>query len=110
MITGVKRRDIRLDAIRGVLLIIMAAVHVPTPLSHLLQEPLGFTSAAEGFIFLGASMAGYVYGKSQLQAGWAVMSRRVWGRARRVYLVHMAMLLPAAGLAWVAGGRLAPLA
>lgn len=110
MTTPTKPRDIRLDAIRGVLLIIMAAVHVPTPLSHLLQEPLGFTSAAEGFVFLGASLAGFVYGKSHLQAGWRVMSHRVWGRAGRVYLTHMAMLLPAVLLAWAAGNRLAPLA
>lgn len=110
MITGVKRRDTRLDAIRGVLLIIMAAVHVPTPLSHLLQEPFGFTSAAEGFIFLGAALAGYVYGKSHVQAGWTVMSGKVWARARWVYFIHLAMLVPAVALAWVASNRLAPLA
>ena len=88
----------------------MAAVHVPTPLSHLLQEPLGFTSAAEGFVFLGAALAGFVYGRNYMQAGWTVMSRRVWGRAGRVYLIHLAMLLAAVLVAWAAGARLTPLA
>ena len=39
-------RDVRLDAVRGILLILMAAMHVPTPVSHLLQEPFGFMSEA----------------------------------------------------------------
>ena len=51
-------RDMRLDALRGYFLILMAAVHVPTPVSHALQEPLGFNGAAEGFIFLSACLAG----------------------------------------------------
>jgi hypothetical protein len=54
MKTDKNSRDVRLDAIRGLLLLIMAGVHVPTPVSHFLQEPLGFMSEAEGFIFLRA--------------------------------------------------------
>ena len=107
---GTKPRDIRLDTLRGLFLIIMAAVHVPTPLSHLLQEPFGFTSAAEGFIFLGASLAGYVYGKTYRDQGWTAMSRRVWGRAKRVYFIHLALVVPVALIAWAAANRLAPLA
>ena len=56
-------RDPRLDALRGPFLVIMAAVHIPTPLSHAMQEPFGFTSAAEGFVFLGACLAGLFTGK-----------------------------------------------
>ena len=89
----------RLDALRGLFLVIMAGVHVPSPLSHVLQEPFGFTSAAEGFIFLSACLAGLVYGKTYLKGGWAEMSRRVWNRAKLVYIVHLAVLLPVALIA-----------
>ena len=91
-------------------LVIMAGVHVPSPLSHGLQEPFGFTSAAEGFIFLSACLAGMVYGKTYLKGGWTEMSRRVWNRARLVYIVHLAVLLPVALIAWLYARQVAPLA
>jgi hypothetical protein len=103
-------RDIRLDAVRGIFLVIMAGVHVPSPLSHGLQEPFGFTSAAEGFIFLSACLAGLVYGKTYLKGGWAEMSRRVWNRAKLVYIVHLSVLLPVALIAWLYARQVAPLA
>jgi len=100
----------RLDAVRGLFLVIMAGVHVPSPLSHCLQEPFGFTSAAEGFIFLSACLAGMVYGKTYLKSGWTEMSRRVWNRAKLVYIVHLAVLLPVALIAWAYARQVTPLA
>jgi hypothetical protein len=100
----------RLDAVRGMFLVIMAGVHVPSPLSHGLQEPFGFTSAAEGFIFLSACLAGMIFGKSYLKSGWAEMSNRVWNRAKLVYIVHLAVLLPVALIAWLYARQVAPLA
>ena len=105
-----KPRDMRLDALRGYFLILMAAVHVPTPVSHALQEPLGYNGAAEGFIFLSACLAGLVYGKNYLQAGWNVMSRRLWKRTGWIYIVHLAVLLPIALVAWAFAGQVVPLA
>lgn len=110
MNTNPKARDMRLDAVRGMFLVIMAGVHVPSPLSHVLQEPFGFTSAAEGFIFLSACLAGMVYGKTYLKSGWTEMSRRVWSRAKLVYIVHLAVLLPVALIAWLYARQVAPLA
>jgi len=103
-------RDLRLDAIRGMFQVIMAGVHVPSPLSHYLQEPFGFTSAAEGFIFLSGCLAGMVYGKTYFKNGWTEMSRRVWNRAKLVYIVHLAVLLPVALTAWLYARQVAPLA
>jgi len=100
----------RLDAMRGMFLVIMAGVHVPSPLSHVLQEPFGFTSAAEGFIFLSACLAGMIYGKTYFKSGWTEMSRRVWNRAKLVYVVHLAVLLPVALIAWLYTRQVAPLA
>ncbi|HLX94661.1 MAG TPA: OpgC domain-containing protein [Verrucomicrobiae bacterium] len=105
-----KPRDARLDALRGLFLIIMAGVHVPTPLSHVFQDPLGCNGAAEGFIFLSACLAGWVYGKAYLQLDWTAMSRRIWKRSRLIYLVHLAVLVPAALIIWALAGTLPPLA
>ena len=89
-------RDARLDALRGVFLIIMAGVHIPTPLSGLFHDPLGCNGAAEGFIFLSACLAGRVYGNVARQADWKIMSGRMWQRAGLIYLVHLAVLMPVA--------------
>ncbi len=100
----------RLDAIRGFFLVIMAGVHVPSPVSHFLREPFGFTSAAEPFIFLSACLAGLVYGRVYGKSGWAAMSGKVWNRARLVYIVHLSLLLPVTLAAWIFAGQVVPLA
>ena len=110
MKSGTRSRDIRLDAIRGLLLILMAGVHVPTPVSHFLQEPFGFMSEAEGFIFLSACLAGFTFGKTYWQADWSAMSRRVWNRAGKIYFIHLAVLVPVVLIAWLFAARMTPLA
>ncbi len=105
-----KPRDMRLDALRGLFLIIMAGVHAPTPVSHALQDPLGYNGAAEGFIFLSACLAGIVYGRTYWQADWAAMSRRAWKRSGQIYLVHLAVLVPIVLIVWALAGLLPTLA
>ncbi len=91
---AVKRlRDVRLDALRGCFLILMTAVHVPTPISHWLQEPLGPNGAAEGFVFLSACLTGLIYGRIYWRSDWQTMSIRIWRRTWRLYYVHLAILL-----------------
>lgn len=105
-----KSRDVRLDAVRGLFLVIMAGVHVPSPVSTLLREPFGFTSAAEAFIFLSACLAGIVYGKVLAKSGWDAMFIRMKHRARLVYTVHLAVLLPVIFMAWFYARQIVPLA
>ncbi len=103
-------RDMRFDAIRGLLLISMTAMHVPTLVAQFLNEPLGFMSDAEGFILLSACLAGVAYGKTYRQMDWSAMSRRVWRRARQIYLIHLVVILPVVLMAWAFANRITPLA
>jgi len=103
-------RDMRFDAIRGLLLISMTAVHVPTVVSQFMHEPLGFVGDAEGFIFLSACLAGLIYGKTYRETDWSTMSQRVWRRARKIYFIHLAVILPAVLIAWAFADRITPLA
>ncbi len=105
-----KQRDMRIDALRGLLLIIMAGVHVPTLLSQWFQEPFGFTSDAEGFVFLSAVLAGRVYGGVYQRTDWKTMARRACARAKQVYFIHLALVLAAVLAAWGLADRFAPLA
>lgn len=110
--TGIppRRRDMRLDALRGFFLIVMAGVHVPTPLSRLCQDPVGYNGSAEGFIFLSACLAGIVFGRTYWSANWTAMSRRIWKRARQIYFVHLLTLLPITLIVWMLASRLPTLA
>ena len=110
MKTDTKPRDMRLDALRGYFLILMAAVHVPTPVSHALQDPLGYNGAAEGFVFLSACLAGWVYGRAYQQTDWPTMFSRIWNRVKQIYRVHLAVLLPTVLIAWVLSAKVPTLA
>jgi hypothetical protein len=105
-----KPRDMRLDALRGYFLIIMAGVHAPTPVSHAVQDPLGYNGAAEGFIFLSACLAGIVFGRNYRQTDWTTMSHRAWSRTRWIYFVHLGVLIPIVLIVWALADSLPPLA
>ncbi|MDQ3058584.1 MAG: OpgC domain-containing protein [Pseudomonadota bacterium] len=82
-----------LDALRGLMLVLMTLTHLPTRLSSPLGQPLGFVSAAEGFVLLSAYMAGLVYGRVARKKGIEAMRAAFWRRALKVYACHAAMLL-----------------
>jgi len=103
-------RDGRLDALRGLFLLIMAGVHVPAPLSRQFQDPLGCMGAAEGFIFLSAGLAGLVYGRVYERTDWPTVRRRIGRRVRLIYGVHLLVLLPTVLVVWAIAGRVGPLA
>jgi len=82
-----------LDAMRGLMLILMAITHVPTRYSSWLSQPFGFVSAAEGFVFLSAYMVGAIYTRRALESSVAEMRSALWRRAGVVWLCQVAMLL-----------------
>lgn len=51
-------RQWELDAMRGLMLVLMTLTHLPTKLADPLGQPLGYVSAAEGFVLLSACRAG----------------------------------------------------
>jgi hypothetical protein len=82
-----------LDALRGLMLVLMTVTHLPTRLNEPLGQPLGFVSAAEGFVLLSAYMAGMVYSRVARKKGIAAMRQALWRRTRKVYVCHSATLL-----------------
>jgi len=87
------QRDVRLDALRGFLLVVMLTSHLGTPLSYFTAAPFGFATSAEGFILLSGFVAALVYGKRFISDGYLGMRRRAWRRAGQVYLCHLGLLL-----------------
>jgi len=87
------KRDIRLDALRGLFLVVMVMDHFPSWLNGLTYESIGYVTAAEGFVFLSGYVAGQVYGR--YSAGET--SRHLWWRAvlraLRIYGYHATTLV-----------------
>lgn len=82
-----------IDALRGLMLVLMTVTHLPSRLSNPLGQPFGFVSAAEGFVLLSAYMAGMVYGLIAWRRGVAQMRSAFWRRALKIYACQAATLL-----------------
>ncbi len=93
----VQRRP-ELDALRGLFLVWMTLTHLPTRLSDLVNQPLGFISSAEGFVFLSALLIARLYIRQAVEEG-AALRTRLWKRALRIYGYHVLMLSVAFTLA-----------
>jgi hypothetical protein len=81
-----------LDALRGLMLILMTTTHLPTRYASITGQPLGFVSAAEGFVFLSAYMAGLVYAGRGRREGDTAMRQAFWARALKIYAAQLALL------------------
>jgi hypothetical protein len=86
------RRRIELDALRGLMLVWIACTHLPTIASTYVNQPFGFVSAAEGFIFLSAIFTGRIYYRLAQHDGYRPMTLKLWARIVRLYLYHALLL------------------
>ena len=82
-----------LDALRGLMLVLITVTHVPTRYSAWLTQPFGYVSAAEGFVFLSAFLVGAVYTRRAIEHGTAAMRAALWRRAGLIWLCQAGMLL-----------------
>lgn len=87
------RRRNELDSMRGILLVLMALTHLPMGLTRFANQPLGFVSAAEGFVFLSAFLVGSIYTPLALERGIGFIRTQIWKRTRRLYGYHLGLLL-----------------
>lgn len=86
-------RRAEIDALRGLMLVLMTVTHLPVRHGEWLGQPFGFVSAAEGFVFLSAYLVGLIYTQRALAEGTGGMRRALWRRAFLVYACHVGMLL-----------------
>jgi len=82
-----------LDAVRGLMLVWMVMTHLPTLLPNYTNQPFGFVSASEGFIFLSALFTGCIYFRFAEQRGYAAMRKKIGMRTLRLYGYHALLLV-----------------
>jgi len=95
-------RDLRVDALRGLFLVLMMLDHLPHhPLMRFTAQPFGLVSAAEGFVFISGMVSAWVYGRTLLKYGTPALLKRALRRGRDIYLTHVFLLtLALAGGLW----------
>jgi hypothetical protein len=81
-----------LDALRGLFLVWMTLTHLPTPFSDFVNQPFGFISSAEGFVFLSALLVGRIYIR-EMQHDEAQVHLKLLKRSLKIYGYHLLMLL-----------------
>lgn len=87
-----------LDALRGVFLVWMTLTHLPTHFSDFVNQPIGFISSAEGFVFMSALLVGRVYIREMLQDKTKTHFKLL-KRSLRIYGYHLLLLFLAFSVA-----------
>jgi hypothetical protein len=80
------------DVLRGLLLLIMSVDHSPSSLRRFTDQPLGFFSTAECFVFVSAFLAGMLFRRRAEKLGFAAARSSSIRRAGRIYRAHLVTL------------------
>jgi hypothetical protein len=94
------KRFVELDILRGFLLLLMVVNHAPTYLRIFTDQPIGFFSTAEGFVFVSAFLAGMLFQRRSEKQGFDAARAATVSRALRIYRAHLVTLL----FAFIVGG------
>ncbi|MBV9998764.1 MAG: OpgC domain-containing protein [Verrucomicrobia bacterium] len=87
------KRLVELDILRGFLLLLMISNHSPSPLRRFTDQPVGFFSTAEDFVFVSAFLAGMLFQKRTERQGFEAAKMATMGRALRIYQAHLVTLV-----------------
>src|ERR1700736_4554004 len=86
------QRQTELDALRGLMLMLMTLAHLPTHFQVVTNQQLGFVTEAEGFVFLSAFLTGRIFARVANEHGFPTVIKRLWTRALRLYGYHLFLL------------------
>lgn len=99
-------RDPRIDFFRGLALIFIFWDHVPhNPLGQITLRNVGFSDAAEVFVFLAGYAAVLAYGKILQRDGYWIASLKILRRAWVLYVVHIFLLAMLMGIVFFANSH-----
>jgi hypothetical protein len=100
-------RDLRIDFFRGLALYMVVVDHIGgDPLSRFTYQGLGFSDAAEIFVYVSGVACGLAYSSLLERRGWGVLMHVLAARAIRIYLYYalssaaMILLITAAPDIW----------
>ncbi len=92
-------RDLRIDVIRGLILLVIFVNHMPGNIvSSLMPHNYGFSDAADIFVLLAGVSATFAYGRLIDQRGLLVGSLKVGARIWTLYIAHLALFVLVCGI------------
>lgn len=88
-------RDLRIDMIRGFVIIVVVVTHieVTSPYSFAALNVIGAITGAELFVLLSGIVLGMVFWPAVRRVGEWAAAKAAWARARKQYLVALAVIL-----------------
>lgn len=99
------RRDLRLDACRGLALWFVFIDHIPqNALIWLTLRNYGFSDTTEVFVFVSGYTCMLAYGGALREQGWTTIVTRALRRGCEIYAAFLLMLVAYFVLIWIAGG------
>ena len=99
-------RDPRIDFFRGLALIFIFWDHVPhNPLGQITLRNLGFSDAAEVFVFLAGYASVLAYGKVLQREGYWMAGLKILRRTWVLYVVHIFLLAVMMGIVFFANSH-----
>jgi hypothetical protein len=88
------QRDLRLDFFRGLALFFIFIDHIPeNSLSYFTLPSVGFSDAAEIFIFISGYTAAMVYGRSMQRSGIVFACAQTYRRVWQLYVAHIFLFM-----------------
>jgi hypothetical protein len=99
------RRDLRLDACRGLALWFTFLDHIPNnALAWLTLRNYGFSDATEVFVFVSGYTCTLAYGGALREQGWSTTVTRALRRGWEIYAAFLLLLIAYFVLIWLVGG------
>jgi hypothetical protein len=99
------RRDLRLDACRGLALWFIFIDHIPNnALDWLTLRNYGFSDASEVFVFVSGYTCMLAYGGALRAQGWPTTVTRALRRGWEIYAAFLLLLIAYLILIWLVGG------
>lgn len=88
-------RDLRIDMVRGFIIVVVVVTHieVTSPFAYASLKAIGAITGAELFVLLSGIVLGMVFPAAVARAGEWGAAVAAWGRARKQYIVALAVIL-----------------
>jgi len=102
---GGDRRDLRLDACRGLALWFIFIDHIPDNVfAWLTLRNYGFSDTTEVFVFVSGYTCMLAYGGALREQGWPTSVTRALRRGWEIYAAFLLLLIAYLALIWAVGG------
>jgi|GEM_PF-4862149 len=92
-----KNRDLALDALRGVFIVILTIDHMSGFFSKITWQTFGYVTVLPGFVFVSGYIVARAYGGAMRKYGTLAGLRRIVGRIGQIYVWHVVAVIAVIG-------------